>query len=63
MARSKASKATFRFDQVVAEVKRRIDVFAPGGGFVLSSCNSMIDVKPENILAMFETAREYGKYR
>ena len=50
-------------DQVVAEVKRRIDVFAPGGGFVLSSCNSMIDVKPENILAMFETAREYGKYR
>ena len=50
-------------DQVVAEVKHRIDVFAPGGGFVLSSCNSMIDVKPENVLAMFETAREYGKYR
>lgn len=49
-------------DQVVAEVKHRIDVFAPGGGFVLSSCNSMIDVKPENILAMFETAREYERY-
>ena len=50
-------------DDVVREVKQRIDVFAPGGGFVLSSCNSMIDVKPENILAMFETAREYGRYR
>lgn len=49
-------------DEVVAEVKRRIDVFAPGGGFVLSSCNHMIDVMPENIIAVFETAREYGRY-
>ncbi len=46
-------------DEVVAEVRRRIDVFAPGGGFVLSSCNHMIDVMPENIIAVFETAREY----
>jgi uroporphyrinogen decarboxylase len=50
-------------DDVVREVKHRIDVFAPGGGYVLSSCNSMIDVKPENVLAMFEAAREYGRYR
>jgi uroporphyrinogen decarboxylase len=50
-------------DQVVAEVRQRIDTFAPGGGFVLSSCNHMIDVQPQNIIAMFETAREYGKYR
>jgi uroporphyrinogen decarboxylase len=49
-------------DQVVAEVKRRIDTLAPGGGYVLASCNHMIDVKPENIVAMFETAREYGRY-
>lgn len=48
-------------DEVVAEVRNRIDVFAPGGGFVLASCNHMIDVKPENIIAMFETAREYGR--
>jgi uroporphyrinogen decarboxylase len=49
-------------DQVVAEVKERIDVLAPGGGYVLASCNHMIDVAPENIIAMFETAREYGRY-
>jgi uroporphyrinogen decarboxylase len=48
-------------DEVVAEVKRRLDVFAPGGGFVLASCNHLIDVKPENIIALFETAREYGR--
>ncbi len=49
-------------DEVVAQVRRRIDVFAPGGGFVLSTCNHMIDVRPELVLAMFETAREYGRY-
>jgi uroporphyrinogen decarboxylase len=49
-------------DDVVAEVRERIDVLAPGGGYVLASCNHMIDVKPENIVAMFDTAREYGCY-
>jgi uroporphyrinogen decarboxylase len=49
-------------DQVVSEVKQRIDVLAPGGGYVVASCNHMIDVKPENIVAMFDTAREYGRY-
>lgn len=50
-------------DKVVAEIKSRIDALAPGGGYILASCNHMIDVKPENILAMFETAHEYGRYR
>jgi uroporphyrinogen decarboxylase len=49
-------------DEVVAEVKERVDILAPGGGYVLASCNHMIDVKPENIIAMFDTAREYGRY-
>lgn len=49
-------------DFVVNEVKRRIDEFAPGGGFVLSTCNHMIDVRPELIITMFETAHEYGRY-
>lgn len=47
---------------VAEEVKQRIDVLAPNGGYVLASCNHMIDVKPENIITMFETAREYGRY-
>ena len=50
-------------DDLVAEVKERIDVLAPGGGYVLASCNHMIDVAPESILAMFNTAREYGRYK
>ena len=50
-------------DELVAEIRERIDVFAPGGGYVLASCNHMIDVQPENIIAMFEVAREYGRYK
>ena len=49
-------------DECVTEVKERIDALAPGGGYVLASCNHMIDVPPENIIAIFETAREYGRY-
>ena len=46
-------------DELVAEVKERIDVLGRGGGYVLASCNHMIDVPPENIVAMFETAVTY----
>jgi uroporphyrinogen decarboxylase len=36
---------------------------APGGGFVLSTSNSVHPgVKPEYYLAMLETARELGGY-
>lgn len=49
-------------DSVVSTVRDRIDSLAPGGGYVLASCNHMIDVSPEIIIAMFETAREYGRY-
>lgn len=46
-------------DELVAEVKQRISELGVGGGYVMASCNHMIDVPPENILAMFETAREF----
>jgi uroporphyrinogen decarboxylase len=50
--------------EVADEVKRRIDDLAPGGGYVLSSVhNIQTGVPPENIVAMFRTAREYGVYR
>ncbi len=36
---------------------------APGGGYVLSSSNSIHSgVRPENFLAMLEAAREFGEY-
>ena len=46
-------------DALVTEVKSRIDVLGKGGGYVMASCNHMIDVAPENIEAMFETAVNY----
>jgi uroporphyrinogen decarboxylase len=47
---------------VVDEVKRRIDDLAPGGGFVFSAVhNIQAFVPPENIVAAFDTALEYGR--
>jgi uroporphyrinogen decarboxylase len=49
--------------EVVDEVKRRIDDLAPGGGFVFAAVhNIQALVPPENIVAAFDTALEYGKY-
>jgi uroporphyrinogen decarboxylase len=49
--------------QVADEVKRRIDDLAPGGGFVFGPIhNVQTGVPPENVVAMFKTAREYGVY-
>jgi uroporphyrinogen decarboxylase len=52
-----------RPEEVADEVKRRIDDLAPDGGFVFATVhNIQALVPPENIVAAFETAREYGKY-
>jgi uroporphyrinogen decarboxylase len=48
--------------EVVDEVKRRIDDLAPGGGFVFAAVhNIQALVPPENIVAAFDTSMEYGK--
>lgn len=45
------------------EVKKRIEDLAPGGGFVFNQVhNIQAGVPPENIMAMYETLWEYGKY-
>ena len=50
-------------DEVRDEVKRNIDVMAPGGGLVLTPIhNTQATVPPENYMAMWETLQEYGKY-
>ena len=44
-------------------VKETIAKAAPGGGYIISSSNSIHPgCKPENYLAMVEAAREYGHY-
>lgn len=49
--------------QVSDEVKRIIDIMAPGGGFILAPVhNIQAFTPPENVIALFETAIEYGVY-
>lgn len=50
--------------EVVAEARRRIDDLASGGGFVFAAVhNIQAFIPPENIVALFETALDYGKYK
>lgn len=49
-------------EEVAAEVRQTIDALAPGGGFVLANVHNIQNlVPPENIVAMFDTAYEYGR--
>jgi uroporphyrinogen decarboxylase len=42
-------------------VKELLDIFAPGGGFVINTVHNILpDVPPENIEAMFEAVDEFN---
>jgi uroporphyrinogen decarboxylase len=46
--------------EVEAEVKQRIETLAPGGGYMISSANSLTAYcKLENVLAMAAAIRKY----
>ncbi|MCL2124414.1 MAG: hypothetical protein FWH33_00305 [Oscillospiraceae bacterium] len=47
--------------QVIDEVKRHIDILAPGGGYIFTTGAGYDNAKPENVEAMFETVKTYGK--
>ena len=48
--------------EVADGVKRLIDVLAPGGGFILAAVHNIRpEVPPENLVALFDTAWEYGR--
>lgn len=50
-------------EEVREDVRRTIEIASPGGGFILSTCNTMVDIIPtENIFAMIEEAENYGKH-
>jgi uroporphyrinogen-III decarboxylase len=50
-------------DQVVKQAQTLIQQVAPGGGYIFSSSNSIHDgVKLENLYAMLETVKSYGRY-
>lgn len=49
--------------EVADEVTRKIRALAPGGGYILSGGhNIQADVPPENVVALFDTAYEVGRY-
>ncbi len=52
-------------DEVRREVRRVIDIMSPGGGFCLAASHDlMLDEFPvENVIAMYDEAYEYGRYR
>ncbi len=49
--------------QVIDEVRLRIQQLGPGGGYILAPSNHLqSDVPPENVVTLFEAAREFGRY-
>lgn len=50
--------------QVRDHVREQIEIWRPGGGFVFQQVHNILaNVPPDNILAMFETAHEFGEER
>ena len=50
-------------DDVRNEVKRTLQIFKPGGGYVFNTIhNIQADVPPENLIAMWQALQEYGVY-
>ena len=50
-------------DEVRQQVKERISIFGPSGGFVFAPTQDIqADVPPENLVAMYDAVREYGRY-
>jgi uroporphyrinogen decarboxylase len=49
--------------EVADSVRRNVEIFAPGGGFVFCQVhNIQPDVPPENVVAMYKALDEYGGY-
>jgi uroporphyrinogen decarboxylase len=50
-------------EEVMADALYRIRHLAPGGGYIFSGGhNIQANMQPESIMALFNTAKEYGKY-
>ncbi len=50
-------------EDVVAYCRKTLDIMMPGGGYAFAPTHSLQDNSPtENVVAMYETAKRYGKY-
>jgi uroporphyrinogen decarboxylase len=50
-------------DEIREQVRRNLEIFKPGGGYVFNNVhNIQVGVPPENIVALFDAAYEFGFY-
>jgi uroporphyrinogen decarboxylase len=50
-------------EDIIAETQLRISQLASGGGYILAPSNHLqADVPVENVVTLFETGREFGRY-
>ena len=50
-------------DEVVNYCRKTLDIMMPGGGYCFAPTHQLQDNSPtENVVAMYEVAREYGRY-
>ncbi len=50
-----------KLEEVKDQVKQRLEIFSPGGGYVFNTVHNILpDVPPENIIAMFEAVEEFN---
>jgi hypothetical protein len=49
--------------KVIDECKKLLDTCAPGGGYIFKCSAVLGSCKTENVEAMFQTVKDYGKYR
>jgi uroporphyrinogen decarboxylase len=48
---------------VEEEVKRRIAIYAPGGGYIIFPAHDIQpDTPPENVIAMYDSIEKWGNY-
>ncbi len=48
-------------EEVRKQVKNRLEIFSPGGGYVFNTIHNIVGKTPiENLLAMFDTVRNYN---
>ena len=51
-------------DEVVAYCRETLEIMMPGGGYCFAPTHALQDNSPtENVVAMYETAHEYGRYK
>lgn len=49
--------------QIKEEVRRNLEILKPGGGYIFNNVhNIQVGVPPQNVLALYEAAFEYGFY-